>query len=99
MNNEFGCLPQFLLHCVPHSLQQLLIYPSPSLSFKCDPLCYELAEALKRVTDEIWLEKSGMSGSNFEAIVKAASQSRGLEFCSCKIDSSGKLDLNGPDYK
>jgi hypothetical protein len=40
-----------------------------------------------------------MSGSTFEVIFKAASQARELEFISCKIDSSGKLDLDGPEYK
>ena len=98
MNNECDSLAQFLLHCVPHSLQQLNIYPYPS-SFCCDPLCYELAEAVKGVTHGVCLGKSVMSGSTFEAIFKAASQARSLWFFSCQIDSSGKLDLDGPDYK
>ena len=98
MNNECDSLAQFLLHCVPHSLQYLIInLYSPS--FWCNPLCYELAEALKGVTQYVFLGKSVMSGSTFEAIFKAASQARFLKFLFCQIDSSGKLDLDGPDYK
>ena len=99
MNNEYASLAQFLLHCVPHSLKELSINDSPSSPFWCDPLCYELAEALKGVTQFVLLDKVIMSGSTFEAIFKAASQARFLKFLFCQIDSSGKLDLDGPDYK
>ena len=51
MINERDFLPQFLLHCVPHSLQHLYINSAPwTLSFPCDSYCFELAEAIKRVT-------------------------------------------------
>ena len=100
MNNECASLAQFLLHCVPHSLKKLWINYTLSPSFFwCDPLCYELAEALKRVTKHVCLRGSVMSGSTLEAIFKAASQAKILEFVSCQIDSSGKLDLDGPEYK
>ena len=100
MNDECGCLSQFLLHCVPHSLQRLFLhYHSSTPSFQCDLLRSELAEVVKRVSDFVFLHNLTMSGSTFEAIVKAASQARELIFYSCIIDSSGKLDLDGPDYK
>ena len=101
LNMDYKCasLAQFLLHCMPHSLKILCIFSSPSSPFWCDPLCFELAEAVKAVTDIVCLRESAMSGSTLEAFFKAASQARRLRLYYCKIDSSGKLDLDGPEYK
>ena len=99
VNDECGPLPQFLLHCVPHSLKDLSICVYPYLTFCCDPYCYELTEAIKRVTERMRLSGWVMNGSTFEAIFKAESQASELSFHCCQIDSSGKLDLDGPEYK
>ena len=98
--NNCPCVTQFLLQSTPTQTCKLLLNNSPSTSsVACDPLCNELAEAVKAVTQLVCLDRSVISGSTFEAIFKAASQARLLKFHSCQIDSSGKLDLDGPEYK
>ena len=99
-NNECGSLHQFLLHCVPYSLKKLYISCSAcALSLPCNSLCSGYAEAIKAATQIVCLHNWVISGSAFEAIFKAASQTRQLKFKCCQIDSSGKLDLDGPEYK
>ena len=98
MNNKRDSLPQFLLHCVPHSLKNLYLFPSTDC-FPIHLFCNELAEAVKGVTGEVWLKKWGMFESTFEAFFKAASQTRSIRLNYCLIDSSSKLDLDGWDYK
>ena len=100
MNDKCDSLPQFLLHCVPHSKKDLLfnIYPS-DYYFDCDSYCPGLEEAVKGVDRQAYLRKSIISGSNVEAIVKASSKAKVIFFDSCKIDSSEKLDFDGPEYR
>ena len=98
--NDCPSLTQFLLHSTPNQWETLNINSSPCTpSFACDSLCCGLAEAVRGVTHDVFLQQLVMSGSNFETLVKASCTTKYLSFYYCSIDTSGELDLSGPDYR
>jgi len=91
---------QFLLDCTPHSLDYLSIEDSlRTSSVMHDCYCSGIIEAVKGVTQQVYLKNLVVSGATFEGIVKGASQAKELVFNFCQIDSNDELDLSGPDYK
>jgi len=98
--NDCPSLTQFLLHSTPNQWERLDINWDPCTpSVECESLCVGLAETLRGVTHEVWLKELVMSGPNFETLVKASSTTKYLTFDFCQIDTSGELDLSGPDYR
>ena len=97
VSEYYPLLNQFLLECMPPSLTSLSInWDNRTRNAPADLYCDGLARAVTSATEEVWLHHLDMSGPTFEAIVKAASQTKKLNFWKCTIDSSGDLDLDGP---
>ena len=98
--NNCPCVTQFLLQSTPTQTCKLLLNNSPSTSsVACDPLCNELAEAVKAVTQVVYLNELVMGGGDMQTVVKAAGHAATLEFDYCTIGSGDEMDFSGPHHR
>jgi len=91
-------LNPFLIECMPACLSTLSVNNDcTNVNANADSSCIGLKSAISKVTNEVFLNSLKMSGSTFENIVKAASNSDRLIFSLCTIGSLSQLDLTGPE--